>query len=93
MRIVLFLPVLLLLAADASASVCDVAVIGGGSAGVAAAWSAARRGADTVLVEKSPLLGGTSTVGGVNAWEPVCGARGLSEMLYRRLEAEGKAGG
>lgn len=92
MRIVLFLPVLLLLAADASASVCDVAVIGGGSAGVAAAWSAARRGADTVLVEKSPLLGGTSTVGGVNAWEPVCGARGLSEMLYRRLEAEGKAG-
>ena len=71
---------------------CDVAVVGGGSAGVAAAWSAAARGARTVLVERNSVLGGTSTAGGVSSWEPVCGARGLPEMLYGRLHAKGKAG-
>ena len=37
---------------------CDVLVIGGGSAGVAAAISAARNGAKTLLVEASPMVGG-----------------------------------
>lgn len=41
----------------------DVAVIGGGSAGVAAATAAARNGASTVLVERYGFLGGTSTAG------------------------------
>ncbi|WP_298864790.1 FAD-dependent oxidoreductase [uncultured Gimesia sp.] len=41
----------------------DVAVIGGGSAGIAAATAAARNGASTVLVEKYGFLGGTSTAG------------------------------
>jgi len=36
----------------------DVAVVGGGSAGVAAAVSAARSGARTLLVERSDILGG-----------------------------------
>lgn len=71
---------------------CDVAVVGGGSAGFAAAWSAAASGADTVLVERDGELGGTSTVGGVCSWEPVCGARGLPEMLYERLRKSGDAG-
>lgn len=39
----------------------DVIVVGGGPAGVAAAISAARNGADTVLIEQFGYLGGTAT--------------------------------
>ena len=38
---------------------CDVLVVGGGPAGIAAALSASRAGARTVLVEDGPRLGGT----------------------------------
>lgn len=44
----------------------DVVVIGGGTAGVFAAVSAADAGASVLLVEKNGVLGGTMTVGGVN---------------------------
>lgn len=44
----------------------DVVVIGGGSAGISAAIQAARAGASTLLLEKTGMLGGTTTVGGVN---------------------------
>jgi hypothetical protein len=44
----------------------DVVVVGGGPAGTVAAIQAARAGADTALVEKNGMLGGTTTVGGVN---------------------------
>ena len=44
----------------------DVFVLGGGTAGVFAAISAARMGAKTVLVEKNSRLGGTITNAGVN---------------------------
>ena len=37
---------------------CDVLVVGGGSAGVAAALAAARQGAATVLIEQASQLGG-----------------------------------
>ncbi len=40
---------------------CDVLVAGGGSAGVAAAVSAGRAGAKTILIEKSTFLGGMAT--------------------------------
>ena len=44
----------------------DVAVIGGGTAGVFAAISAANTGAKTILIEKNSILGGTMTAAGVN---------------------------
>ena len=44
----------------------DVAVIGGGTAGVVAALQAARAGANTALIEIGNQLGGTMTTGGVN---------------------------
>ena len=66
---------------------CDVAVVGGGSAGFAAALAAAENGSDTILIEKEAILGGTSTICGVNNWEPVCGATGTSRRVYGRLAA------
>ncbi len=42
---------------------CDVAVIGGGPAGIAAAIASARNGADTILLERYGSLGGLATGG------------------------------
>jgi 2-polyprenyl-6-methoxyphenol hydroxylase-like FAD-dependent oxidoreductase len=46
---------------------CDVLVVGGGPAGTAAAYSAAKAGADVVLLERYNHLGGLST-GGLVIW-------------------------
>ena len=46
----------------------DVVVVGGGSAGMAAAVTAARAGLRTVLVEEAPFLGGMSTGGAVGTF-------------------------
>ena len=46
----------------------DLAVVGGGSAGTAAAVMAARAGLRTVLVDDSPFLGGMSTGGCVGTF-------------------------
>jgi len=48
----------------------DVAVIGGGFAGVAAALAAAREGAQVLIVEKSNCLGGAATNCLVNPFMP-----------------------
>ena len=45
---------------------CDVVVVGGGTAGVAAALQSALGGARTILVEQGFQVGGTMTSGGVN---------------------------
>ena len=45
---------------------CDVAVVGGGTAGVTAAIQCGRAGAKTVLIEQGFQVGGTMTSGGVN---------------------------
>jgi len=49
---------------------CDVLVVGGGSAGVAAAVTAARAGADVVLTERLGFLGGKATSANVGT---ICG--------------------
>lgn len=67
----------------------DVAVVGGGIAGVAAAVAAARLGVKVCLFEKESLPGGLATLGNVVVYLPLCdgyGAQvsgGLSEELLR----------
>ncbi len=46
---------------------CGVLVVGGGPAGTAAAWAAAKAGGDVVLMERYNHLGGLST-GGLVIW-------------------------
>ena len=55
---------------------CDVAVIGGGVAGAAAALQAARSGKKTVLIEKTVLLGGLATTGLIYIYLPLCDGNG-----------------
>lgn len=49
---------------------CDVAVLGSGAAGLAAALTAAVEGATVIVFEKSPLLGGTTAISSGTAWMP-----------------------
>lgn len=50
---------------------CDVIVVGGGLAGVAAAVAAARQGASVTIIEKSIVLGGLATLGHVCIYLPI----------------------
>lgn len=68
----------------------DIVIVGGGSAGFGAAVRAARLSGgrlDIVLVEKEGLLGGTSTLAGVNCWEPGIAGPGIHKEVYKRLKA------
>lgn len=83
----------------------DVLVIGGGSAGVAAAIAAARRGADTLLVERHAFFGGAGTASLVHSFcglydlpqtpeaAPQVANPGLPAELERELRAQGIAHG
>jgi len=55
---------------------CDVAVAGGGIAGVAAALAAARHGVKVCLIEKESALGGLATLGNIVYYLPLCDGRG-----------------
>lgn len=76
----------------------DVVVAGGGPAGVAAAYAAARQGADVLLLERQYFLGGLFTGCGVtpiiNMFNPTMTGReqavfGFADELCRRLEKVG----
>lgn len=59
----------------------DVAVIGGGMAGISAACAAAAQGASVILVERFGVVGGNATTGGVAAF---CGeTKGQGEVFDR----------
>jgi len=77
---------------------CDVAVIGGGTAGVSAAVTAARSGARTVLVERQAYLGGMGTGGMVGTFcglyaggpeKPPIPMRFAADVLHRLTERGG----
>jgi len=80
----------------------DVAVIGGGPAGIAAALAASRQGARTLLAERDPLLGGNASAALVHT---ICGLylpagdgpaeyahAGLPRRFAEGLRAAGGAG-
>ena len=54
----------------------DVAVCGGGIAGIAAALAAARQGKKTILFEKSYILGGLAMAGLITIYLPLCDGYG-----------------
>jgi len=60
----------------------DIVVVGGGAAGATAAVIAASRGNKVILVEKAPILGGTTNKSGGVAWvpnNPVLQAAGVTD--------------
>ena len=61
---------------------CDVAVVGGGPAGLAAALAAAESGADTVLVEREPEPGGALNYARFDA-EGTAGPREREALVSR----------
>ena len=75
----------------------DVVVVGGGTAGVAAAVGAAQAGAKTLLIERNAYLGGEATHSGVGAFcgfytcgeDPVRVVAGVGDMV---LEEMGRLG-
>lgn len=79
--------------------VYDVAVLGGGPAGIAAALSSARSGARTILVERYGFLGGMSTAAMVYPWMTFHSAvgehviKGIAQEIVERLMALGASPG
>ncbi|HYD05661.1 MAG TPA: FAD-dependent oxidoreductase [Reyranella sp.] len=79
----------------------DVAVVGGGSAGVAAAVAASRCGARTLLVERAGCLGGASTLRNVVTYcglytlgeTPRQAVRGIAEEVMQGLRRLGAVTG
>src|SRR5467141_2501539 len=75
---------------------CDVIVIGGGAAGTAAAVGAANAGAQTLLIESGPFLGGAATLKNVLTY---CGlftnnqkkqaVFGIADQVLQRLHEMG----
>lgn len=76
----------------------EVVVLGGGPAGIAAAWAAARQGRSTLLIERYGFLGGMGTAAGVTNF---CGlyanvhgeirrvVRGVADELLDRIDRLG----
>lgn len=84
---------------------CDVAVCGGGTAGIIAALAAARNGANTILIERNGYVGGTLVNGAgplhsfFNLYQAYANAekkqvvKGIpQEVIERLMEEEGSLG-
>lgn len=73
----------------------DVAVCGGGFAGISAALAAARQGRKVVLFERQFMLGGLATSGIVTIYLPLCDGYGhqvsfgIAEELFRLSVSHG----
>ena len=65
---------------------CDVLVLGSGPSGFAAAYTAAKNGADVVLVEQCGDVGGISTSGLMSHWTGSCGSPLYGEILRRSAD-------
>ncbi|MDF2725829.1 MAG: FAD-dependent oxidoreductase [Paenibacillus sp.] len=63
----------------------DIAVIGGGMAGVTAAVAAARTGAKVILIERFAVVGGNATTGGVGAF---CGETAGQGQVFDEMIAD-----
>lgn len=76
----------------------DIVVVGGGTAGVAAAVGAAKAGAKTLLVERNAYLGGEATNSGVNCFcgfytcgsDPVRVVKGIGQLVLDEMRALGR---
>jgi len=68
----------------------QVIVAGGGPAGVMAAIAAARKGADTLLIERSNCAGGIWTSGFLSWMLDVTNKNGILRELMERLERKGQ---
>lgn len=68
----------------------ECVVVGGGTAGVTAAFAAAREGVDTLVIEKTNALGGTQTNALVSPMMPTyVRPRGINKLILDTLEARG----
>ncbi len=66
----------------------DVVVVGSGAAGLSAATAAHDQGADVLVLEKAPLIGGTAGVSGGIIWAPLnrhARAAGISDSREEAL--------
>ncbi len=64
----------------------DVLVLGSGPAGFAAAYDAAKNGADVILVEQCGDVGGISTSGLMSHWTGSCGSPLFAQILRRSAQ-------
>ena len=71
----------------------DIVIVGGGTAGVAAAVGAAKAGAKTLLVERNAYLGGEAANSGVNCFcgfytcgsDPVRVVKGIGQLVLDEM--------
>lgn len=72
----------------------DVAVAGGGPAGLGAAVGAARQGAKVMIIERNAFLGGTATAAQMATWNmPLDHMTGFAREVTERLITSGGAVG
>lgn len=71
------------------AAASDIVIIGSGAAGLAGALTACERGASVTVLERSPLIGGTTAMSGGLLWVPMNpkgGEIGFSDSRDRVIE-------